>query len=88
MLVSHRKKFIYTKTVKTAGTSVESYFEKYCMLEGAWEFAHGREEFVSAEGIIGYRGNNAREKKLYNHMPKQSVGHRKVFHNHHQVSNA
>lgn len=39
------------------------------MLEGAWEFAHGREEFVSAEGIIGYRGNNAREKKWYNHMP-------------------
>jgi hypothetical protein len=69
VLISHRKQFIYTKTAKTAGTSVESYFEKYCMPEGAWEFAHGREEYVSEEGIIGYRGNNAREKKWYNHMP-------------------
>jgi hypothetical protein len=69
MLVSHRKKFIYTKTEKTAGTSVESYFEKYCMPKGAWEFAHSREEYVSEKGIIGYRGNNARENKWYNHMP-------------------
>jgi hypothetical protein len=31
MLVSHLKKFIFTKTKKTAGTSVESVFEPYCM---------------------------------------------------------
>jgi hypothetical protein len=31
MLVSHQRKFIYTKTVKTAGSSVESYFEPYCI---------------------------------------------------------
>lgn len=53
MLVSHRKKFIYTKTVKAAGTSVVSYFEKSCMPEGAWEFAHFRDEYVSEEGILG-----------------------------------
>jgi hypothetical protein len=29
MLVSHRKKFIFVKTGKTAGTSVEVFFEKY-----------------------------------------------------------
>lgn len=29
MLVSHRYKFIYTKTVKTASTSVESFFERF-----------------------------------------------------------
>jgi hypothetical protein len=69
MLVSHRKKFIYTKIVKTAGTSVESYFEKYCMPEGAWEFAYYREVYDSEEGIIGYRGNNATENKWNNHMP-------------------
>lgn len=34
MLISHRKRFIFTKTAKTAGTSVESYFEQYCMPEG------------------------------------------------------
>ena len=56
MLVSHRYKFIFTKTVKTAGTSIESYFEKYCMPEGEWKESHNREEYVSETGIIGYRG--------------------------------
>ena len=69
MLLSHRKKFIYTKTVKTAGTSVELYLEKYSMPEGSWKFAHYREEHISEEGIIGYRRNNATENKWYNHMP-------------------
>jgi hypothetical protein len=79
VLISHRKQFIYTKTAKTAGTSVESYFEKYCMPEGVWEFSHGREEFLSEEGIIGYRGNNSIAKNWYNHMPaieiRDKIGH-------------
>jgi hypothetical protein len=79
VLISHRKQFIYTKTAKTAGTSVESYFEKYCMPEGAWEFSHGREEFLSEEGIIGYRGNNFLAQNWYNHMPaveiRDKIGH-------------
>lgn len=33
MLVSHRKKFIFAKTKKTASTSVESVFETYCIHE-------------------------------------------------------
>ena len=37
MLVSHQKKFIFTKTKKTEGTSVESFFEPYCVLEVTWE---------------------------------------------------
>jgi hypothetical protein len=68
MLISHKKQFIYTKTIKTAGTSVESYFEKFCMPEGDWEFARTREEYVGKEGIIGYRGIEARGKKWRNHM--------------------
>lgn len=73
MLISHRKKFIYTKTVKTAGTSVESYFEKYCMPEGEWVFTGGREEYISSDGIIGYRGIDARGKKWRNHMPAKEI---------------
>jgi hypothetical protein len=73
MLISHRKRFIYTKTFKTASTSVESYFEKYCMADGSWEFRHGREEHISAEGIIGYRGPNARGKTWSNHMPASEI---------------
>lgn len=74
MLLSHRKKFIYTKTVKTAGTSVESYFEKYCMPEGEWEFLHNRDEYESETGIIGYRGLGVTEElKWYNHMPAANI---------------
>lgn len=68
MLISHKNQFIYTKTEKTAGTSVESYFEKFCMPEGDWEFSHAREEYVSEDGIIGYRGSDARGRKWVNHM--------------------
>jgi len=78
MLISHRKKFIYTKTVKTAGTSVESYFEKYCMPEGEWVFSHRREEYVSDSGIIGSREKDINRKTWYNHMPaidiKEKIG--------------
>lgn len=68
MLVSHRKKFIYTKTVKTGGTSVESYFEMYCMPQGEWSFAGPRAEYESEAGIIGYRGSYSDYLKWYNHM--------------------
>jgi len=69
MLVSHRYKFIYTKTAKTGGTSVESYFEKYCMAEGEWVQLHERDEYVSKYGIIGYRGAEPPiETKYVNHM--------------------
>ncbi|KAA3617227.1 MAG: hypothetical protein D8M58_03435 [Calditrichaeota bacterium] len=73
MLISHRKKFIYTKTSKTAGTSVESYFEKFCMPEGEWEFSHGREEYISATGIIGFRGTNAASKEWRNHLSAAEI---------------
>ena len=68
MLISHRKKFIYTKTVKTAGTSVESFFEKYCMPEKEWEFVHGRDQYVGTEGIIRSRGVSVHKSEWYNHM--------------------
>jgi len=68
MLISHRKKFIYAKTVKTAGTSVESYFERYCMPEGEWAFTHQRDLYVSNTGIIGSRGNDASGSDWPGHM--------------------
>jgi hypothetical protein len=76
MLISHRKRFIYTKTVKTAGTSVESYFEPHCMREGDWSFSHGREEYVSEAGIVGIRSGEPLEIQgalWWNHMPAQAI---------------
>lgn len=78
MLISHRKKFIFTKTVKTAGTSVESFFEPFCMPEGEWSASHHRDEYISNSGIIGYRGRNRTKETYYHHMPaltiKQNIG--------------
>jgi len=76
MLISHRKRFIYTKTVKTAGTSVESYFEPHCMRDGEWRFSHGRRETVSDAGIIGIRTGEPLEIQgalWWNHMPAQAI---------------
>ena len=60
MLVSHRYKFIYTKTRKTAGSSVESYFEPFCMPDGEWTQRHLREEYVSDAGISVFAASRRR----------------------------
>jgi hypothetical protein len=74
VLVSHRHRFIYTKTHKTAGTSVESYFEPYCMAHGEWIEQHVREEYVSASGIIGSRVAKIPEGcKWWNHMSARQI---------------
>jgi hypothetical protein len=73
MIVSHRKNFIFLKTVKTAGTSVESYFEKWCMPEGDWKQLHGRSEYVSETGIIGERSPHPSNAKWYNHMSAYNI---------------
>jgi hypothetical protein len=54
MLVSHQRKFIYTKTVKTAGSSVESYFEPYCISPEEYPLHRPGELHESEQGIIGY----------------------------------
>ena len=68
MLVSHRKQFIFTKTIKTAGTSVESYFEPYCMPEGEWKECHWRDQYESDAGVIGFRGKGRKDQIWFNHM--------------------
>lgn len=74
MLVSHRHRFVYTKTRKTAGTSVESYFEPYCMAPGEWSLSHERSLYETAHGIVGQRGGgNAREQRWWNHMPAATI---------------
>lgn len=74
MLVSHINKFIYTKTVKTAGTSVESYFEPCCMESGTWTADHYREASISPAGIIGFRGESKPPDCIwYHHMPAKKI---------------
>ena len=74
MLISHRYRFIYTKTAKTAGTSVESFFERFCMPEGTWRQLHERNQHVSPEGIIGCRRAEIPPGTTWwNHMPAAEV---------------
>lgn len=73
MLVSHRRRFVYAKTAKTAGTSVEIYFEPWCLPEGEWTFSHARAEYVGDSGIIGYRGAGAEGRRWFHHMPARAI---------------
>jgi hypothetical protein len=73
MLVSHLKKFIFFKTGRSASTSVEQYFEKYCMAPGEWTAGSPdtavREVSVTSAGIIGERGPRAGLASWYGGMP-------------------
>jgi len=75
MLISHRKRFIYTKTAKTAGTSVECYFEPYCLPEGSSGLRQDQNECVTEAGIIGYRGprTEAKNRRWRNHMSAAEI---------------
>lgn len=60
VLVSHRHKFIYLKTKKTASTSVEAFFEPYCLDDPSAEVAEYRDEHIGAAGIVGARRGRAK----------------------------
>jgi hypothetical protein len=78
MLISHVCRFIYLKTRKTAGTSVEIYFEPFCIDPKLYDGErHNRPLEVSEWGVVGSRGSAA--DTWYNHMPAvrilQLIGH-------------
>lgn len=68
MLISHRKKFIFTKTTKTASTSVEHLFEPFCIPDNEQELLYSGKEHVSDAGIVGARGKMVKSSTWYNHM--------------------
>lgn len=73
-LVSHRKRFIFLKTSKTAGTSIEGFLERYCLPEGQYSAKHARPETVTEAGIIGARpGKQAGNPKFWSHMPAREL---------------
>jgi hypothetical protein len=73
MLISHVHKFIYLKTRKTGGTSVEIYFEPYCVGPGKQAGdRHFREAESSKWGVIGSR-DEKNHAIWYNHMPAYQI---------------
>jgi hypothetical protein len=73
MLISHSRRFIYLKTIKTAGTSVEAYFEKHCLPPDRQEFLHKREAFCGPTGVVGFRGEIVKGQTWFNHMSAASI---------------
>jgi len=73
MLLSHPKKFIFLKTKKTAGTSTEVLFQRWCVPDSisdkSAEELHYADEQVSDVGIVGARGSKTDNYTFYNHMP-------------------
>lgn len=54
MIISHRHKFIFIKTEKTAGTSIEIALSKYCGPDDIITPIHPEDETMRQE--LGYRG--------------------------------
>ena len=74
MLISHRHKFIYLKTRKTAGTSVEIYFEPFCIDPAdPFEPVHYHKTVVSSWGVVGHRGMGYEGETWFNHQPAVNI---------------
>ena len=72
MLISHVRKFIYLKTIKTGGTSVEIYFEPWCIEPGKRAGEDVREAESSQWGVVGSRGE-VDDPIWYNHTPASRI---------------
>tara|TARA_Y100000389_G_scaffold194835_1_gene225372 strand:+ start:151 stop:798 length:648 start_codon:yes stop_codon:yes gene_type:complete len=67
VLISHKYKFIYIKNKKVAGTSVESFFGKYCQdPDKNYEYTDKTDELIDAFGIIGARSGGKKNGKNIN----------------------
>ncbi len=71
MLVSHQHRFIFLKSVKTAGTSVEIFFERFCLPPDVPSVEY-REEVVTPHGIVGARPRRE-DSTWWNHMAASQV---------------
>lgn len=78
MLVSHKHCFVFLKTIKTASTSTELYFQPACMPQSTdasdANVRHGQKHaLVSETGIVGARGPRAATEIFYSHMPPKKI---------------
>ena len=61
VLVSHKYKFIYIKNRKVAGSSVESFFRRFCIdPKKEYNYNDDISEHVDEFGIIGSKGREKR----------------------------
>ena len=77
MLISHPYRFVFIKTVKTAGTSVEAFLEPFCCPPGH-VVEHWTPTLISNYGVVGQRWpqNDRDNLGYYNHMPAAEIRER------------
>ena len=77
MLISHPYRFVFIKTVKTAGTSVETFLEPFCCPPGH-TVEHWTPTLISDYGAGGQRWpqNDRDNFGYYNHMPAVEIRQR------------
>jgi len=75
VLVSHKYKFIYIKNKKVAGSSVESFFGKYCIdPKKVYNYNDAVSEHIDEFGIIGSRQTGCKNSdKWQNHKCALSI---------------
>lgn len=78
VLVSHKHRFVFLKTTKTASTSTELFFQPACMPPGTgdldWNASHKQKQaLVSETGIVGARGRQSGKETFYSHMPPKEI---------------
>jgi hypothetical protein len=80
--ISHSHRFIYIKTIKTGGTSIEMFFEPLCT-SPKHIVEHITPTIESSYGVIGRRSPAPRFHRLrrpfekwYNHMPASKIRRR------------
>lgn len=75
VLVSHKYKFIYIKNKKVAGSSVESFFGKYCIdPKKNYHYNDDISEHIDEYGIIGSRRTGGKfTDKWKNHKDAKSI---------------
>lgn len=71
MLISHIKQFIYQKSIKTAGSTVQNYFYKYCVSD------YELEDYRAGKPVIGVWGvaskNYEPNCRFHGHAPAANI---------------
>ena len=70
VLISHKYKFIYIKNEKVAGSSVESFFGKFCINpKKEYKFDDSIKQSIDTFGIVGSRAKGIEKNDLWkNHI--------------------